>query len=74
VDVLFESDRLKTDLSTHRVLQKQWARSGAKRISLRLQQLAAVTTLAGMRELPGAVTNSPPTVTVNCRAAHQDSG
>jgi toxin HigB-1 len=39
--------------STHSELQKRWGAEGAKKISLRLQQLAAAPTLAELRGLPG---------------------
>jgi proteic killer suppression protein len=53
MEVLFASERLKRDLSTQRVLQRDWGQEGAKKIALRLQQLAAAPTLAEMRNLPG---------------------
>jgi proteic killer suppression protein len=53
VEVRFSSEKLKVALSTHRLLQKDWGQEGAKKIALRLQQLAAVPTLADMRNLPG---------------------
>ncbi len=40
-------------MSTQRVLQADWGQEGAKKITLRLQQLAAAPTLAEMRNLPG---------------------
>ncbi len=53
MDILFASERLRRDLSIQRDLQKGWGNDGAKKITLRLQQLAAVTNLAEMRNLPG---------------------
>ena len=53
MDVLFASDKLHRALSTQRVLQADWGQEGAKKITLRLQQLAAAPTLADMRNLPG---------------------
>lgn len=53
MDVLFTSEKLKKALSEHRQLQKKWGADGAKKIELRLQQLAAVSALADLRDLPG---------------------
>jgi proteic killer suppression protein len=53
VEVLFASEKLKRVFSTHRELQKHWGLEGAKKIALRLQQLAAAPSLADMRDLPG---------------------
>jgi proteic killer suppression protein len=53
VEVLFVSDKLKRVMSTQRVLQKEWGHEGAKKITLRLQQLEAAPALAEMRHLPG---------------------
>ncbi len=40
-------------MSTQRVLQAEWGQEGSKKVTLRLQQLAAAPTLAEMRNLPG---------------------
>lgn len=53
MEVLFVSDKLKRAMSTQRALQTAWGDEGARRITLRLQQLAAAPTLAEMRSLPG---------------------
>lgn len=53
MEVLFVSEKVRRALSTHRVLEKDWGKIGARRIGLRLQQLAAAPTLADMRQLPG---------------------
>lgn len=53
MEVLFVSEKVRRALSTHRVLEKDWGKIGAKKIALRLQQLAAAPTLADMRQLPG---------------------
>jgi toxin HigB-1 len=53
VDVLFLTEKLQRELSTHRQLQRRWGNEGAKRVAMRLQQLAAAVSLADMRQLPG---------------------
>lgn len=53
MDVLFITEKLQKQLSNQRDLQRRWGDSGAKRIALRLQQLAAAVTLEDVRELPG---------------------
>lgn len=53
VDVLFITEKLQKQLSSQRDLQRKWGDAGAKRITLRLQQLAAAVTLEDMRQLPG---------------------
>lgn len=53
MEVLFASDKFSRAMSTQRVLQKNWGQEGAKKIMVRLQQLAAAPTLAEMRSLPG---------------------
>jgi plasmid maintenance system killer protein len=53
VEILFASEKLKRASSSHTELQRQWGREGAKKIALRLQQLAAAPTLVGLRNLPG---------------------
>lgn len=53
MDVLFPSQKLQRQLSMQRDLQRQWGKEGAKRITARLQQLAAAVTLEDMRQLPG---------------------
>jgi len=53
VDVLFITEKLQKQLSSQRNLQRKWGDAGAKRVTLRLQQLAAAVTLEDMRELPG---------------------
>lgn len=53
MEVLFVSEKVRRALSSHRVLEKDWGKIGAKKIALRLQQLAAAPTLAGLRRLPG---------------------
>lgn len=53
MEVLFASDKLKRALSTQRELQRDFGQDGAKKITLRLQQLAAAPALSEMRSLPG---------------------
>lgn len=53
MEVLFASEKLKRAMSTHRFLRKEWGQEGAKKIALRLQQLAGALNLAEMRKLPG---------------------
>ncbi len=53
MEVLFPTDKLRRQFSDHRELQKRWGKDGARKISLRLQQLAAATSLADLRTLPG---------------------
>lgn len=53
LEVLFSSEKIKRQLCDHRELQKRWGTDGAKKISLRLQQLSAATSLADLRGLPG---------------------
>lgn len=53
MEVLFASEKLQRALSNYRVLEREWGKTGAKKIALRLQQLAAAPTLADMRHLPG---------------------
>ncbi len=53
MEVLFVNQRLSRQLSSHRELQRRWGEAGARKITLRLQQIEAASTLADMRELPG---------------------
>ena len=53
MEVLFVSEKARRSFSSHRDLEKAWGKQGAKKIALRLQQLAAAPTLADMRHLPG---------------------
>lgn len=53
MEVLIATAKLNGALSDYRALQKQWGADGAKKITLRLQQLVAATTLADLRTLPG---------------------
>jgi proteic killer suppression protein len=53
VEVLFPTDKLRRQFSDYRALQRRWGNEGAKKITLRLQQLDGVVTLADLRELPG---------------------
>jgi toxin HigB-1 len=53
VDVYFTTEKLQKQLSSQRDLQRKWGDAGAKRITLRLQQLEAAVTLEDMRQLPG---------------------
>ena len=53
MEVLFENEKLQRQLSNQRDLRRKWGDEGAKRITLRLQQLAAAETLGDMRQLPG---------------------
>lgn len=53
VDILFISEKLQRQLSNQSQLKRKWGEDGAKRITIRLQQLAAAVTLEDMRRLPG---------------------
>jgi proteic killer suppression protein len=53
VEVLFPSEKLKRQLTQYGELQQRWGDEGAKRVALRLQQLAAAVSLADLRALPG---------------------
>lgn len=53
MDVLFITEKLQKQLSSQRDLQRKWGDTGARRITLRLQQLAGAVTLEDMRQLPG---------------------
>lgn len=53
MEVLFPTAKLQRQFSDHRDLQRRWGHEGAKKIALRLQQLAAAVSLADLRELPG---------------------
>ena len=53
MNVLFSTERLQRQFSDQRLLQRRWGKEGAKRITLRLQQLAAAVSLDDMRQLPG---------------------
>jgi proteic killer suppression protein len=53
VEVLFSSRKLERECSIDATLHKRWGSVGAKKIALRLQQLAAAPTLDEMRSLPG---------------------
>lgn len=53
MEVLFENEKLQRQVSNQRDLRRMWGDEGAKRITLRLQQLAAAETLSDMRQLPG---------------------
>jgi proteic killer suppression protein len=53
VEVLFADAKLRAALSGQRELVRRWGKEGAKKITLRLQQLIAAPTLEHMRALPG---------------------
>jgi proteic killer suppression protein len=53
VEVLFADAKSRASLSEQRKLVRRWGAQGAKKITLRLQQLAAAPTLEHMRALPG---------------------
>ena len=53
MEVLFADAKLQVSLSKQRELTRRWGKEGAKKITLRLQQLAAAPTLEHMRALPG---------------------
>jgi plasmid maintenance system killer protein len=53
VEVLFLNEKLQRLFSSHRDLQRRWGDDGARKIVLRLQQLAAAVSLADLRGLPG---------------------
>jgi proteic killer suppression protein len=53
VDVLFSNKKQQELFSDPKALQKRWGADGAKKITLRLQQLNAAVCLEDMRSLPG---------------------
>ena len=53
MEVLFADAKLRASLSGQRELVRRWGKEGAKKITLRLQQLTAAPTLEHMRVLPG---------------------
>lgn len=53
MEVLFANAKVRAALSEQRELVRRWGVEGAKKITLRLQQLAAAPTLEHMRALPG---------------------
>lgn len=53
MEVLFISERLRDACSDQRRLVGRYGKVGARKITLRLQQLGAAPTLAAMRDLPG---------------------
>lgn len=53
MEVLFVSEKARRSFSSHRDLEKDWGNGGAKKIALRLQQLAAAPTLSDIRQMPG---------------------
>lgn len=53
MEVLFVSDKLRDVCSSQSLLKQRYGALGAKKVTLRLQQLAAATTLDDMRSLPG---------------------
>ena len=53
MDVVFAAEKLQRQLSNQRELKRRWGEDGAKKITLRLQQLAAAVSLEDTRQLPG---------------------
>lgn len=53
MDIHFPTDKFMRHFSDHRKLQRRWGHDGARKIALRLQQLAAAVSLADLRTLPG---------------------
>jgi plasmid maintenance system killer protein len=53
VEVLIENRRLHEAAGDRRVREARYGKAAAKRIALRLQQLAGAETLEDMRHLPG---------------------
>lgn len=53
MEVVFQNEKAKRAFSDHEALQRKWGPEGARRVALRLQQLAAAPSLADMRALPG---------------------
>jgi proteic killer suppression protein len=53
VEVLFTDAKIERAFSDQRELRRRWGAVGGKKITLRLQQLAAAPTMAEMRSLPG---------------------
>lgn len=53
MDVQFTSPKQLQQFSSSKTLRKTWGDDGAKKVMLRLQQLAGATTLEDMRALPG---------------------
>lgn len=53
MEVFFISEKLRDICSDERARMARWGKDGAKKIDLRLQQLAAAPSLHDMRTLPG---------------------
>lgn len=53
MEVLFATKKLQKQLGDQAKTQKVYGANGAKKLHLRLQQMAAAPTLADMRDLPG---------------------
>ena len=53
MDVLFPTEKQQQYFSDSRALQKDWGANGSKKVTLRLQQLAAAPNLEAARPLPG---------------------
>lgn len=53
MEITFESKELARRCSEQKRRVRAWGADGAKKVSLRLQQLQAAGTLADMRSLPG---------------------
>lgn len=53
MEVLFADQKVQRVCSNERRLTAQYGKVGAKKVSLRLQQLSAAATLEDMRNLPG---------------------
>jgi len=53
VEILFTDEKTRRAFSDQRELRRRWGAVGAKKITLRLQQMAAAPSLEDMRHLPG---------------------
>lgn len=53
MEILFSDEKARQHFSDQRELRRRWGAVGAKKITLRLQQMAAAPTVDDMRHLPG---------------------
>lgn len=71
MNVLFSTAKLQRQLSDQRFLRRRWGAEGAKRITLRLQQLAASVSLDDMRHLPGRCHGGAGELAVDVHRGHR---
>jgi proteic killer suppression protein len=53
LDILFRTEKLRNECNNQQLMTQRYGKQGAKRLSQRLADLAAATTLAMMKSLPG---------------------